>query len=78
MKTAKHVDPGHFSLRAVRPGDRYSKAVDGGVRTHDVPGLGLVVGFADRDVFLPAGQVAAELARLAVPVVVPKRPRGRR
>lgn len=44
-------------VRAVHPGDTYSRGVEGGVHREEVPGLGVVVDLPGEDVFIGAEQI---------------------
>jgi hypothetical protein len=66
------------ALRAVRPGDRYSPAVTGGVRATAVPSAGAVVDMSTEDVFIPAASLVQVLESLGYQVSPPVKGRTRR
>lgn len=72
MKTAPHPAPGAFELRAVVPGDLYSRPVEGGVRRCAVEGHGIVVETADQDIFIPSEKLVAALVGAGWAVREPK------
>lgn len=65
----KHVDPNAVTLRAVRPGDTFSKLVEGGCVRAAALAPGVVVESVDRDCFISVEQLIVELAKLGYAVI---------